>query len=311
MIASGEKVLVLGGRGLVGSEIVTQLRQMDRPIVLAPDRSELDLFDQARVLRYFEAHRPDYVFVAAAKVGGIHANNTYRADFIFDNLLIEVNVFNAAKTYIPKRMIFLGSSCIYPKNCPQPIKEEYLLTGPLEQTNEPYAIAKIAGLKMAESFRRQYGLQFYSIMPTNLYGPNDNFDLMNSHVIPGLIARMTLAKKNGEKTFKIWGTGNPRREFLHVSDMARASIFVMNYDGAIPDVLNVGTGTDISIRELAHIIKREVGLEAELEFDSNMPDGTMQKLLNVDLIKTLGWTPMITLEQGIKTVVRDYLEKNH
>jgi GDP-L-fucose synthase len=305
----GEKVLVLGGRGLVGSEIAEQLRQAGNLNVLSPPRSELDLFNQAAVYQYFEKHRPDYVFVAAAKVGGIHANNTYRADFIFDNLMIEVNVFNAAKVFPPKRMIFLGSSCIYPKNCPQPIKEEYLLTGELEQTNEPYAIAKIAGLKMAESFRRQYGFQFFSIMPTNLYGPNDNFDLMNSHVIPGLIARMTLAKKNGDKTFKIWGTGNPRREFLHVSDMARASIFVMNHDGEIPDLMNVGTGTDISIKELALMIKAAVGLEAELEFDTSMPDGTMQKLLDVSRISKLGWKPKVSLEDGIRQVVGIYEAK--
>lgn len=304
---AGEKVLVLGGRGLVGSEIACQLRQLGELVVLTPPRSELDLFSQDAVLNYFKLNRPDYVFVAAAKVGGIHANNTYRADFIFDNLMIEVNVFNAAKSYPPRRLVFLGSSCIYPKNCPQPIKEEYLLSGPLELTNEPYAIAKIAGLKMAESFRQQYGLDFISIMPTNLYGPNDNFDPINSHVIPGLIARMVNAKKNGDTTFKIWGTGNPRREFLHVSDMARASIFVMNHDGFIPNLLNIGTGSDISIRDLAKIIRDEVGLDANLEFDASMPDGTMQKLLNTDKIRRMGWSPAIPLEQGIKSVVANYL----
>jgi GDP-L-fucose synthase len=301
-----DNVLVLGGRGLVGSEIVAQLKQAGFKSVLAPNRTELNLFDQAGVLKYFETHKPAHVFMAAAKVGGIHANNTYRADFIFENLLIEVNVFNAAKTFVPKKFIFLGSSCIYPKNCPQPIKEEYLLTGALEHTNEPYAIAKIAGLKMAETFREQYGFPFYSIMPTNLYGLNDNFDLMNSHVIPGLIARMTAAKKNGDKVFKIWGTGNPRREFLHVSDLARACLFVMNFQGDLPNLLNVGTGSDIAIKDLAALIKQEVGLEATLEFDTSMPDGTMQKLLNVDRIKGLGWKPEITLEAGIREVVKTY-----
>lgn len=301
-----DNVLVLGGRGLVGSEIIAQLKQTGFKNVLGPNRTELNLFDQAGVLKYFETHKPAYVFMAAAKVGGIHANNTYRADFIFENLLIEVNVFNAAKTFVPKKFIFLGSSCIYPKNCPQPIKEEYLLTGALEHTNEPYAIAKIAGLKMAETFHQQYGFPFYSIMPTNLYGLNDNFDLMNSHVIPGLIARMTAAKKNGDKVFKIWGTGNPRREFLHVSDLARACLFAMNYQGDLPNLLNVGTGSDIAIKDLAALIRQEVGLEAALEFDTSMPDGTMQKLLNVDRIKSLGWKPEITLEAGIREVVKTY-----
>jgi GDP-L-fucose synthase len=301
-----DKILVLGSRGLVGSAIVRELKNLGYSNLLTPVREELDLLEQLDVRNYFEKNRPDYVFMAAAKVGGIHANNEYRADFIHQNLIIQNNVFDAAWKFTVKRLLFLGSSCVYPKECPQPMKEEYLLTGPLEPTNEPYAIAKIAGLKTAESFRRQYGSEFYSVMPTNLYGPNDNFDTENSHVIPGLIARMTEAKKRGDKVFKAWGTGNPRREFLYVDDMARACIHVMNFEGELADLINIGTGEDISIKELVYLIKDIVGYEGEIEFDTAKPDGTMKKLLDVSKMKSLGWSPKVSFNQGLKNVVEAY-----
>jgi GDP-L-fucose synthase len=263
---------------------------------------------QDQVFRYFEKIKPDYVFMCAAKVGGIHANNTYRADFIFENLMIQQNVFNAGLKLKTPNLLFLGSSCIYPKNCPQPIKEEYLLTSELEQTNEPYAIAKIAGLKVCESVRRQYGLNWISVMPTNLYGINDNFHLENSHVIPGLIARMHQAMKNGETEFKIWGSGKPRREFLFVDDMARACLFVMKQKNA-PDFMNIGTGEDISIGELATMIAKQMGFKGHLTFDSSKPDGTMRKLLNVSKVNGLGWKPRVGLKEGLRIVV-DSFNKN-
>jgi GDP-L-fucose synthase len=301
-----DKILILGSRGLVGSAIQRVLEEEGYTNLLTPKRDSLDLLNQKAVLDYFEHNRPDYVFMAAAKVGGIHANNIYRADFIFENLTIQNNVFGAAFKYPVKRLLFLGSSCIYPKECPQPMKEEYLLTGPLEPTNEPYAIAKIAGLKTAQSFRRQYGCEFYSVMPTNLYGPNDNFHPENSHVIPGLIARMSEAKKNGDKVFKAWGSGNPRREFLYVDDMARACIYVMNYQGELPDLINIGTGEDISIKELVYLIKDIVGFKGEIEFDASKPDGTMKKLLDVSRIKSLGWKPLMAFTDGLKISKESY-----
>jgi len=301
-----ESILVLGARGLVGSAIVRELGRQGYGNLLTPPRAELDLLNQKATLDYFLSHKPAYIFMAAAKVGGIHANDTYRADFIFENLTIQNNVFGAAHAIPPKRLLFLGSSCIYPKNSPQPIKEEYLLTSELEPTNEPYAIAKIAGLKTAESFRRQYGHEFISIMPTNLYGPNDNFDLNNSHVIPGLIARMTEAKKKNEKIFKVWGSGKPRREFLHVDDLAKACAHVMAHSGELPDWMNVGTGEDISIAELALKIKNIVEFQGEIEFDVSKPDGTMRKLLDVSKIKALGWKPTTDLDQGLNKVIGGY-----
>jgi GDP-L-fucose synthase len=264
---------------------------------------------QSDVFSYFKTNKPDYVFMAAAKVGGIHANNEYRADFIYENLTIQNNIFGAAHEFTPKRLLFLGSSCIYPKNCPQPMKEEYLLTGELEQTNEPYAIAKIAGLKTAESFRRQYGHEFISVMPTNLYGPNDNYHPENSHVIPGLIARMIEAKNNGDKVFKVWGTGSPRREFLYVDDMARACIHVMNYEGKdLPDWLNVGTGKDISIRELASLIKSTIEYTGEIIFDDTKPDGTLKKLLDIRKIQGMGWSYSESLKTGLIKMSESYLK---
>jgi len=301
------KILILGGRGLVGSAIKRELERTGHKSVLTPFREELDLLSQSETQEYFAKNKPEYVFLAAAKVGGILANNTYRADFIHQNLIIQNNVFDAAHSHNVSKLLFLGSSCIYPKECPQPIKEEYLLTGPLEITNEPYAIAKIAGLKTAESFRKQYGCNYISVMPTNLYGVNDNFHLENSHVIPGLIARMSIAMKNEDPIFQVWGTGNPRREFLYVDDMAKACIHVMNHQGEdLPDLINIGTGEDISIKELVLIIKEELGYQGTLEFDTSKPDGTMKKLLNVDRLHSLGWKHETSLRDGIKKSIQFY-----
>ena len=244
--------------------------------------------------------------MAAAKVGGIVANNSYRADFIFENLQIQQSVFNAAFKVKTPNLLFLGSSCIYPKNAPQPLKEEYLLSSPLEPTNEPYAIAKIAGLKTAESFRRQYGLHWISVMPTNLYGVNDNFDPNNSHVIPGLIARMEESIRKGDKTFLIWGTGKPKREFLFVDDMARACLYAIQQGKNAPDFMNVGSGEDIEIGELARMIAKKMGFKGELIFDTSKPDGTMRKLLDVSRIKALGWKPEVSLDQGLDIVINHY-----
>lgn len=302
------KILVLGGRGLVGSALIRELKTQGYKNILSPFRDDVDLLRQQQVLDYFEKNKPEYVFMAAAKVGGIVANNEYRADFIFQNLGIQQNVFQACFENKVTRMLFLGSSCIYPKMAPQPLKEEYLLTGPLEETNEPYALAKIAGLKTAESFRRQYGCEYYSVMPTNLYGPYDNFDPKNSHVIPGLIRRMSEAKDKGEKTFEVWGTGSPKREFLYVEDMAKACIHVMNFTGEMPDLINIGCGEDISIKDLAHIVKEKVGFEGEIVFNTDYPDGTPRKLLDVSRIKSLGWSPQVGLEEGIERAVTFFRE---
>jgi GDP-L-fucose synthase len=300
------KILVLGSRGLVGSAILRELRKDGFENILIPVREELELLDQGAVTKYFENHRPEYIFMAAAKVGGIVANNTYRADFIFENLQVQQNVFNAAFKSKIQNLLFLGSSCIYPKNAPQPLKEEYLLISPLEPTNEPYAIAKIAGLKTAESFRRQYGLHWISVMPTNLYGVNDNYDLNNSHVIPGLIARMDKAIKDNEKTFQIWGSGAPRREFLYVDDMARACIHVMKQGKDVPDFMNIGTGEDIEIRELAYLIAKYMNFKGDLVFDTSKPDGTLRKLLDVSKIKATGWAPTISLNEGLRLTVNHF-----
>ena len=300
------KVLILGSRGLVGSAIKAELTNRGYTQLLTPVREQLDLLNQQQVLDYFKSHKPEYVFLAAAKVGGIFANNTYRADFLFENLEIQNNVFGASFKNNVTKLLFLGSSCIYPKACPQPMKEDYLLTSPLEETNEPYAIAKIAGLKLAENFRRQYGCNYISVMPTNLYGLNDNFDLKNSHVIPGLIARLQEHMDQGKDQFEVWGTGKPRREFLYVDDMARACVFVMEHQGDTPDWMNIGTGSDISIGELAKIIAHKMGYQGKIIFNSTYPDGTMQKLLDVSKIKSLGWKPEISLEDGLDKVIKHY-----
>ena len=301
------KILILGARGLVGSAITAELQRLNYKNLLTPNREELNLLVQKDVQDYFSNHKPKYVFFAAAKVGGIVANNTYRADFIFENLSIQNNVFQGAFESKVERLLFIGSSCIYPKNCSQPIKEEYLLTGPLEPTNEPYAIAKIAGLKLAESFRRQYGSQYYSVMPTNLFGENDNFHEENSHVIPGLIARMKQAMDNRDQAFEVWGTGKPKREFLYVDDLANACVFIMKQAQDIPDIINIGAGKDISIENLAHLIANELGYKGQIVFNDSIPDGTMRKLLDITHITKLGWKPNYTLKQGIEKVVKHYL----
>ena len=275
------RIYVAGHRGLVGSAIVRNLKANGFTNIVTKTHAELDLTNQADVRKFFEEERPEYVFLAAAKVGGIHANNTYPADFIYDNLMIQNNVIKAAHDFKVTKLLFLGSTCIYPKMAPQPIKEEYLLTGALEETNEAYAVAKIAGLEMCKFFKRQYGDNFISCMPTNLYGPNDNFDLKSSHVLPALIRKFHEAKVNGAETVEVWGTGTPLREFIYVDDMAAACVFLMeNYDGE--QHVNIGTGEEVSIRQLAETVKEVVGFEGELVFNTDMPDGTPRKLTTVD-----------------------------
>jgi GDP-L-fucose synthase len=298
------KILILGSRGMVGSALVRELKALKFENLLVPTRDELDLLNQKETIDYFLSQKPDFVFNAAAKVGGILVNNTCRADFIFENLTIQNNIFEGCFKSKVTKLLFLGSSCIYPRECPQPMKEEHLLSGPLEPTNEPFAIAKIAGVKMAESFRNQYGCKYFSVLPTSLYGINDNYYSESGHVVAGLIARMIKAKESGKKEVEIWGTGNPKREFLFVDDMAKACIHVMNYEGSdLPDFLNIGTGSDISIADLARVIASEVGYTGELVFDKSKPDGTMRKLLDVSKINSLGWFPETSLEEGIKKSV--------
>ena len=301
------KIYVAGHRGLVGSAIVRNLEAKGYKNIIFRTHKELDLTNQEAVRTFFEEEKPEYVFLAAAKVGGIHANNTYPADFIYDNLMIQNNVIKAAHDFKVKKLLFLGSTCIYPKMAPQPIKEEYLLTGALEETNEAYAIAKIAGLEMCKFFKRQYGDNFISCMPTNLYGPNDNFDLKNSHVLPALIRKFHEAKVNNSEVVEVWGTGTPLREFLYVDDMADACVFLMeNYEGE--QHVNIGTGEEVSIRELAETIKKVVGFEGELVFNTDMPDGTPRKLTTVDKLHGLGWKHKVSLNEGIKLAYNWFLE---
>lgn len=302
------KIYVAGHRGMVGSAVVRKLISRGFENIITRTSSQLDLRNQSQVNQFFSEEKPEYVFLAAAKVGGIVANNIYRADFIYDNIIIQSNAIKAAHVFEVQKLLFLGSSCIYPKLCPQPMKEEYLLSGFLEQTNEPYAIAKIAGLKMCESFKRQYGSNFISAMPTNLYGPNDNYDLQNSHVLPALIRKFYEAKKNDAGTVEIWGTGKPLREFLHVDDLADASLFLMlNYDGQ--QHVNIGTGTDITINDLAGLVMKIIGYKGNLIFNADKPDGTPRKLLDVSKIHALGWKHSINLEEGIRQVVSALGEK--
>ena len=297
------KIYVAGHRGMVGSAIVRRLARAGLGNLVSRTHDELDLRDQAAVRSFFAMEKPEYVFLAAAKVGGIHANNTRRAEFIFDNLAIQTNVIDAAWRSGVKKLLFLGSSCIYPKLAPQPLKEESLLTGPLEPTNEPYAVAKIAGIKMAQAYREQYGFNAISLMPTNLYGPNDNYDPDSSHVLPALLRKFHEAKLEGRREVVIWGSGSPRREFLHVDDLADAAMFLMeNYDdGAI---VNVGVGEDLSIRELAELIAEVVGYRGALRFDPSMPDGTPRKLLDVTRLARLGWRARINLREGLERTYR-------
>lgn len=296
-----EKIYVAGHRGMVGAAIVRALEARGFQNIVARSHADLDLKNQQAVQGFFREERPAYVFLAAAKVGGIHANNTYRAEFLYDNLMIEANVIHAAWEHGVKKLLFLGSSCIYPKLAPQPLQEDSLLTGALEPTNEPYAIAKIAGLKLCEAYRDQYGAQFISAMPTNLYGPGDNYDLQNSHVLPALLRKIHTAKVEGRPAVELWGTGAPMREFLHVDDLASACLHLMeHYEGR--EWLNIGTGEDLSIRELAELVCAVVGYEGLLAWDTTKPDGTPRKLLDVSKIHALGWKARIGLRAGIEGV---------
>lgn len=300
------KIYVAGHKGLVGSGIVRNLKNRGFNNIITRTHSELDLTNQEQVRRFFEEEKPEYVFLAAARVGGIHANNTYPADFIYENLMIQNNVIKSAHDFKVKKLLFLGSTCIYPKMAKQPIKEEYLLTGALEETNEAYAVAKIAGLEMCKFFKRQYGDNFISCMPTNLYGPNDNFDLKNSHVLPALIRKFHEAKMNNSETVEIWGTGTPLREFLYVDDMADACVFLMeNYNGE--QHVNIGTGEEVSIRELAETVKDVVGFKGNLIFNTEMPDGTPRKLTTVEKLHGLGWKHKVSLNDGIKLAYEWFL----
>lgn len=293
------KIFVAGSKGLVGSAITRLLKQQGYTNLILPDRSSLDLINQQAVQQFFMAERPEYVFLAAARVGGIYANNTYRGEFIYSNLIIQTNVIESARIAQVKRLMFLGSSCIYPRHCSQPMKEEYLLSGPLERTNEPYAIAKIAGIKMCEAYNTQYGTDFISVMPTNLYGPNDNFDLENAHVLPALLRKFHEAKISNAKQVVVWGSGAPKREFMYVDDLASACIFLMNRMRD-RNIINIGTNEEVSIAELAETICSLVGFKGKIVFDSSKPDGMMRKLLDNSQLNQLGWQPNTTLQVGLK-----------
>jgi GDP-L-fucose synthase len=302
------KIYVAGHRGMVGSAIVRTLKDQGYENLLLKSSAELDLRNQQAVYDFFSTEKPEYVFLAAAKVGGIHANNIYRADFLYENLAIEMNVIHSAYQHKTKKLLFLGSSCIYPKLAPQPLKEEHLLSGYLESTNEPYAIAKIAGIKLCESYRRQYSCNFISAMPTNLYGPNDNYDLENSHVLPALIRKFHEAKINQQDKVEVWGSGKPLREFLHVNDLAEACFFLMqSYDDLL--FINIGFGDDISIRDLAEIIRETTGFEGKIIFESSRPDGTPRKLMDSSRIHNLGWKAKINLRDGIASTYKEYLKQ--
>jgi GDP-L-fucose synthase len=295
------RIYVAGHKGMVGSSIVRKLQAEGYNNLILRTSTELDLRNQTQVELFFNSEKPEYVFLAAAKVGGILANNTYRADFLYENLMIESNVIHQSYVHKVKKLLFLGSSCIYPKLAPQPLKEEYFLSGYLEETNEPYAIAKIAGIKLCENYRRQYGCDFISAMPTNLYGPNDNYDLSNSHVIPALIRKFHEAKINDNPTVQVWGSGSPLREFLHADDLADACLFLMN-NYSVREFINIGTGKDLSIKDLAHLICKIVEFKGEIIFNTSKPDGTPRKLLDVSRIFNLGWRPQVELKHGLKNV---------
>jgi GDP-L-fucose synthase len=301
------KIYIAGHRGLVGSAIVQKLKTEGHVNLLVRTSSELDLISQTAVADLFKIEKPEYVFLAAAKVGGIVANNTYPAEFIYNNLMIQTNIIHSAYVSGVKKLLFLGSSCIYPKLAPQPMKEEYLLSGPLEPTNEPYAVAKIAGIKLCQSYNRQYGTHYISAMPTNLYGPNDNFDLTTSHVLPALIRKFHEAKINSEKSVIIWGTGAPYREFIHVDDVADACYFLMqHYEG--DEIVNIGTGSELTIQELALLVKKIVGFSGNIVFDTSKPDGTPRKLIDASKIHALGWRHKLELEEGVKNVYQWYVQ---
>jgi GDP-L-fucose synthase len=303
------KIYVAGHRGMVGSALVRRLRQAGYANILVRTHAELDLLDQAATHAFLAQEKPDFIFIAAATVGGINANNTFRADFIYRNLMVEGNLIHGAWLAGVQRLCFLGSSCIYPRDCQQPIKEDYLLTGPLEQTNEPYAIAKIAGIKLCESYNRQYGTQYFSVMPTNLYGPNDNYDLAQSHVLPALIRKAHEAKQRGEKELVVWGSGKPKREFLYVDDLADACVFLMER-GVTDGFYNIGIGEDATIRELAETVMSVTGFSGSIVFDSAKPDGTPSKLLDVSRLRDMGWQARTPLREGIPLAYRDFLTRH-
>ena len=300
-----EKIYIAGHRGMVGSAITRKLRKEGFDNIVTRTSQQMDLRDQAAVQAFFREERPDHVFLAAAKVGGILANNVYRGEFLYDNLMIQSNAIEAARVHGVKKLMFMGSSCIYPKLAPQPLKEDSLLTGVLEPTNEPYAIAKIAGIKLCDAYRSQYGCNFISVMPTNLYGPNDNYDLQTSHVLPALIRKFHEAKINGSPAVTLWGTGTPRREFLHADDLADACFFLMQHFNE-PGFVNIGTGEDLEIRELAALIKKIVGYSGSIEQDTSKPDGTPRKLMDVTKLNKLGWKAAISLEDGLHKVYEDF-----
>ncbi|MCP2045718.1 GDP-L-fucose synthase [Pontibacter sp. HSC-36F09] len=304
-----DKIYVAGHKGMVGSAIVRKLRQDGYNNIVLKTSQELDLRNQQMVNNFFESERPDYVFLAAAKVGGIIANSTFRAEFIYDNLMIQNNVIHASYLYNVKKLMVLGSSCIYPKHCPQPMKEEYLLTGSIEPTNEPYAIAKIAGIKLCDFYREQYGCNFISVMPTNIYGPNDNYDLLNSHVLPALMRKFITANIRGERSVMIWGSGTPKREFLHADDLADALLYLMKtYNEA--GVINIGVGEDISILELAKLVQQVVGYDGEILTDPSKPDGTPRKLMDVSKLSSLGWKAKISLKDGIRNAYDEVKDRH-
>jgi GDP-L-fucose synthase len=313
MIDHEAKIFIAGHRGMVGSALVRRLQAGGYRNLLLRGHDELDLLNQRSVFAFLDAEQPDYVFLAAARVGGIQANNTYRAQFIYENLAIAANVIHGAYLAGVQRLLFLGSSCIYPRDCAQPIREEYLLGGPLEATNEPYAVAKIAGIKLCESYNRQYGTRYVSVMPTNLYGPRDNYDLANSHVLPALLRKAHEAKLRGERELVVWGSGRPRREFLYVDDLADACVFLMQREltqaaeGNAPGIYNVGTGSDVTVRALAERVMETVGLAAELRFDASKPDGTPRKLLDVGRLAELGWCAETSLDEGLARTYRAFL----
>ena len=303
------KIYVAGHRGMVGSAIVRKLTSLGYTNLLTRTSTELDLRNQQQVADFFDVEKPEFVFLAAAKVGGIVANNTYRADFLYENLAIQNNIIHGSYLNKVKKLMFLGSSCIYPKLAPQPLKESYLLSGYLEQTNEPYAIAKIAGIKMCEAYRAQYGCNFISVMPTNLYGTNDNYDLVNSHVLPAMIRKFHEAKEKGASEMTLWGTGSPMREFLHADDLAEACLFLMeNYNES--ELVNIGTGEDVTIKNLAALVKQIIGFQGEIVWDNSKPDGTPRKLMDVSKLHGLGWHHKIALEDGIKLAYQNFLKLN-
>jgi len=305
-LSRGARVYVAGHRGMVGRALVRRLEAEGVSEIITASRAELDLLDQAAVHRFIETEQPDWIIVAAAKVGGIHANNVYRADFLYENLAIQNHLIQGAHAADVDRLLFLGSSCIYPRDCPQPIREDYLLTGPLESTNEPYAIAKIAGVKLCEAFAAQYGRRYSAVMPTNLYGPNDNYDLQTSHVLPALLRKAHEAKLAGAEAVTVWGSGRPRREFLHVDDLADACVHLMRIDH-VGSLLNIGTGEDVTIRELAETVCETVGFNGRIEFDASRPDGTPRKLLDVSRMREQGWSATTTLRDGLARTYQDFL----